>query len=89
MKPQFQPWQFLLLILAGWINRSQQDAAEYLITENRILREKLGKKRILLNDDQRRRLAVKGKILSIGRTSCQPSLTDAGCLACRSIECGF
>jgi hypothetical protein len=63
MKSQFQPWQFLLLILAGWINRRQQDAVEYLITENRILREKLGKQRILLNDDQRRRLAVKGKIL--------------------------
>jgi putative transposase len=30
---------------------------------HRVLREKLGKKRILLNDDQRRRLAVKGKIL--------------------------
>jgi hypothetical protein len=28
-----------------------------------VLKEKLGKKRILLNDDQRRRLAVKGKIL--------------------------
>ena len=28
-----------------------------------MLREKLGKKRILLNDGQRRRLAVKGKIL--------------------------
>ena len=27
------------------------------------LKEKLGKKRILLNDDQRRRLAVKGKVL--------------------------
>jgi hypothetical protein len=53
----------LLLILAGWINRSQQNAIEYLLTENRVLREKLGKKRILLNDDQRRRLAVKGKIL--------------------------
>jgi putative transposase len=63
MKSQFQPWHFLLLILAGWINRRQQDAVEYLMTENRILREKLGKQRILLNDDQRRRLAVKGKIL--------------------------
>jgi len=63
MKPQFQPWQLLLLILAGWVNRPQQDAIGYLRTENRILREKLGKKRILLNDDQRRRLAVKGKIL--------------------------
>ena len=63
MKSQFQPWQLLLLILAGWINRRQQDAVEYLMTENRVLREKLGKKRILLNDEQRRRLAVKGKIL--------------------------
>jgi transposase InsO family protein len=34
-----------------------------LRTENQILKEKLGKKRILLDDDQRRRLAVKGKIL--------------------------
>jgi putative transposase len=38
-------------------------ATEYLIAENRILREKIGKKRILLTDDQRRRLAVKGKVL--------------------------
>ncbi len=53
MKSQFQPWQALLLILAGWINRRQQDAIEYLLTENRVLREKFGKKRILLNDDQR------------------------------------
>ena len=59
-----KPWQLLLLILAGWINRHQQDAIEYLLTENQVLREKLGKGRILLNDDQRRRLAVKGKVLS-------------------------
>ena len=63
MKSQLHPWQLLLLILAGWINRRQQDAIEYLLTENHILKEKLGKKRILLNDDQRRRLAVKGKVL--------------------------
>lgn len=59
-----KPWQLLLLILAGWIHRHQQDAIEYLLTENRVLREKLGKRRILLNDNQRRRLAVKGKVLS-------------------------
>jgi len=28
-----------------------------------VLKEKLGKKRILLNDDQRRRLAVEAKVL--------------------------
>ena len=37
------------------------------MTENQVLREKLGKRRILLNDDQRRRWAVKGKVL--GRKS--------------------
>jgi hypothetical protein len=35
----------------------------YLRTENQVLKEKLDTKRILLSDDQRRRLAVKGKIL--------------------------
>jgi transposase InsO family protein len=58
-----QPWQLYFLILAGWINRQQQDVIEYLRTENKVLKETHGKKRILLNDDQRRRLAVKGKIL--------------------------
>jgi putative transposase len=47
MKSLLQPWQFLLLILAGWINGRQQEAIDYLLTENRVVREKLGKKRIL------------------------------------------
>jgi len=58
-----QPWQLLLLILAGWVNREQQEIIEYLRTENQILRESHGKKRIRLNDNQRRRLAIKGKVL--------------------------
>jgi hypothetical protein len=40
MKSQLQPWHLLLLILAGWINRHQQDAIDFLLTENHILREK-------------------------------------------------
>ena len=58
-----QPWQLFLFGLSGLINRHQQQMIEYLIAENLVLKEKLGKKRILLSDDQRRRLAVKGKIL--------------------------
>jgi putative transposase len=58
-----QPWQLLLIILAGWINQQQQEVIEYLRAENHVLKEKLGKKRILLTDDQRRRLAVQGKTL--------------------------
>ncbi len=57
------PWQLLLTILAGWIKEHQQQVIEYLRTENQVLKEKLGKKRILLNDAQRRRLAVKGQTL--------------------------
>ena len=49
------------MILAGWVNRPQQQVIEYLRTENRVLREKFGQRRILLNDDQQRRLAVKSQ----------------------------
>ena len=63
MKFILQPWQLMLIILASWVNRRQQEVIEYLRTENAVLKEKLGKKRILLTDDQRRRLAVKGRVL--------------------------
>ncbi|MAT14783.1 MAG: hypothetical protein CMJ46_05870 [Planctomyces sp.] len=63
MNFMMQPWHLLVLSLASWLNREQQQVIEYLQAENRVLREKLGKKRILLSDDQRRRLAVKGKVL--------------------------
>ena len=63
MSSMLQPWQVLVTVLAGWMCRRQQEVIDYLRTENTVLRERLGKKRILLNDDQRRRLAVKGKIL--------------------------
>jgi len=68
-----QPWQLFLFILVGWVHRQQQQAIEYLRTENLVLKEKLGKKRILLNDNQRRRLAVKGKVL--GREALQQIAT--------------
>jgi len=58
-----QPLQFLLLVFAGWVNRRQTEVIDYLKEENRVLREKLGNKPIRLNRDQRRRLAVKGKVL--------------------------
>src|SRR5207245_10236705 len=58
-----QTLQWLHFILAGWVNHQQNQVMYYLRTENQVLREKLGKPRILLDDDQRRRLAVKGKAL--------------------------
>ena len=63
MKFVLQPWQLMLIILASWINRQQQKVIEYLRTENAVLKEKFGEKRLLLTDDQRRRLAVKGRLI--------------------------
>ena len=68
------PWQLLLVILAGWVNQQQQQIIDFQRTEMDVLKEKLGKKRIILNDDQRRRLAVKGKVLG------RKVLQEIGCL---------
>src|SRR4051794_20189262 len=58
-----QPLQFLLLVFAGWVNRKQVEVVEYLKEENRVLREQLGGRRPRFTDDQRRRLAVRGRVL--------------------------
>jgi len=58
-----QPWQFLVVILTGWLNRQQQAVIDGLLTEDQVLKETHGKRQILLSDDQRRRLAVKGNVL--------------------------
>ncbi len=50
-----QPWQLLLVSLAGWINLRQQDAIAYIQEENRILKGKLKGRRIRSTDDERRR----------------------------------
>jgi hypothetical protein len=46
------------------VNRRRQAVIEYLRTENQVLKEKLSQRCIILDDNQRRRLAVKGKALS-------------------------
>ena len=48
------PWRFFLVALAGWMNRQQQEVIQYLRVENQILREKLGRKRLILNESQKR-----------------------------------
>src|SRR3954453_3028630 len=55
------PFQFVLLAVAGWMNQHQLQMIDYLREENRVLREQLGGRRLRLNDDQRRRLATRAK----------------------------
>jgi transposase InsO family protein len=52
-----------MLALAGWISRHQVQLVDYLVEENRILKEQMKGRALRLNDDQRRRLAAKAKVL--------------------------
>ena len=60
-----KPHTMLLMMLAGWLNRQQQEAMNYIMEENKILKHELlkatGKKRIILNNAQRRRLGILAK----------------------------
>jgi putative transposase len=59
----FDPFSFLVVSLAGWMNQHQQHVIHYLIEENRVLREQIGNRRMRFTDDQRRRLAARAKRL--------------------------
>src|SRR5579871_6069295 len=55
------PFRFVLIAVAGWMNQRQLQMIDYLREENRVLREQLGRRRVRLNDNQRRRLATRAK----------------------------
>ncbi len=57
------PLRMFLVMLAGWMNEQQRAVNAYLKEENRVLRELHGHKRLRFSDDQRRRLAARGKAL--------------------------
>ncbi len=63
MRADLDPIRFVVVAVAGWMKQRQQHVIEYLVEENRVLREQLGGRRLRFNDDQRRRLAAKGKQL--------------------------
>src|SRR5438105_15000699 len=63
MRTGLDPFSFLVVSIAGWINQHQQQLIEYLVEENRVLREQMGNRRMRFTDDQRRRLAVRAKKL--------------------------
>ena len=53
----------MLIAVSGWMNQRQLLVIDYLREENRVLREQLDGRRLRLDDNQRRRLAVKAKAL--------------------------
>ena len=63
MKFVLQPWHLALIVISAWVNQRQQQIIEFQNAQIEALLKKLGKKRVLLTDDQRRLLAVQGKAL--------------------------
>ena len=55
------PFRFVLIAVAGWMNQWEYQIIDYLREENRVLREQLGGRRLRFTDDQRRRLAAKAQ----------------------------
>jgi len=63
MRAALDPFSFVVISIAGWMNQHQQQVIEYLMEENRVLREQIGNRRMRFSDNQRRRLAAKAKQL--------------------------
>ena len=59
------PLQYLVATLALWLYRHQQEVIDYLKEENRVLKAKLGDRKLQFTDAERGRLAIRAK--SVGR----------------------
>src|SRR5262245_66624346 len=64
MQAGLDPFTFLIISIAGWMNQRQQQVIEYLVEENRVLREQIDNRRMRFTNNKRCRLAVKAKSLS-------------------------
>jgi putative transposase len=68
-------FQLLLMVVTGWLARREREVMVYLIEENRCLRRQLGRRRVRLTDDDRRRLAARA--YRVGRRALRDIATIA------------
>jgi hypothetical protein len=53
------PFRFVRITVAGWMNQRQLHVIQYPREEHRVWREQLGERRLRFTDEQHRRLAAK------------------------------
>ena len=63
MTDVFFPLKYLLVTAALWLNRQQQYVIDYLKEENRLLKAKLGNRKLHFSDSERCRLAARAHAL--------------------------
>ncbi len=49
MRAELFPLQVLILSVSGWVTRHQREVIEYLLEENRVMKEQMGKRRTVVN----------------------------------------
>lgn len=69
-----QLFHLVLSGLAHWVNGEQAAIIDYLREENRVLRDRLGSKRLRFTGAERRRLAAKARLV------CRSALRETGSL---------
>ena len=52
MRARLDPFSFLVVSIAGWLNQRQQQVIEYLVEETRVLRGQMGPRRLRFTDNQ-------------------------------------
>ncbi len=58
-----KPWHLMLFLMTEFATRKQNAIIEYLLIENRVLRVRMGKKRLLLTNIERALLGAKAKLV--------------------------
>src|SRR5437868_5740061 len=76
MRALLDPFSFLVVSLAGWMNQHQQQVIHYLMEENRVLREQIGNRRMRFRDDQRCFAILPSPALTEALANCR-SVLDA------------
>jgi hypothetical protein len=61
MRRALDPFRFLRIAVAGWMNQHQLLVIDYWREENRMLQTPLGGRRLRFTDGQRRSLAAQAK----------------------------
>lgn len=66
---------FVLMGLTGWLERGERETIAYLVAENRLLRQQVGRRRLRLTEAERRRLAIRAH--RVGRAALRQIATIA------------
>jgi hypothetical protein len=53
MTKSLDPFRFLRIAVSGRMNQQQLQLIDYLLEENRVLREQLGQRRLRFNDEKK------------------------------------